>query len=202
MNGKFFPWALRGVAIVVLAAGTGALAQDSEHAQVHTKFQGVMNDFTPASTGGPWEVRGPWSLELKGKYDQADSKADFSAALTMERSDLGVMQNGGGDLNNPMDRMAHTHNITLVDGEVTPIANGIQVTGPAKVTANGAFPPPFGSELPTVTITITGGSGEDSVAFSNITVSFGKPAAGHFGTHPLHGVVVRTSYQGGGGRGF
>jgi len=133
---------------------------------------------------------------MKGDCGRGDCKGDFSAALTMERSDLGVMQNGGGDLNNPMDRMAHTHHITLVDGEVTTIPGGIEVSGPATVTANGAFPPPFGSDLPTLTIDITGGTGENSVEFSNVTLLFGNPAAEHFGTQPLHGFVIRGSEKG------
>ena len=189
MKSRFFSEAARIIAVLALAAGTGALAQTPDHVQ----FRGLINDFTPASTSGPWEVRGHWSLVVRGKYDKADTRADFSAALTMERSDLGVLQNGGGDLNNPVDRMAHTHHITLVDGEVTTIPGGIQVTGPAAITANGVFPPPFGSVLPILTIDVTGGTGENSVAFSNVTLLFGAPAAGHFGTHPLHGVVVRTS---------
>jgi hypothetical protein len=176
---------------VLVALGTGAVAQTPEH----MKFRGVINDFTPASTvapGGPWEVRGPWSLVMKGRYGRADCKADFSAALTMERSDLGVIKSGGGDLDNATGRMQHTHHITLADGEVTVIPGGIQVTGSAVITANGIFPPPFGSDYPTLTIEITGGTGENSVAFSNVTLLFGKPAAGHFGTAPLHGVVVRS----------
>lgn len=187
------------IAVLALAAGTGALAQTP----TPREFRGVINDFTPASgisPGGPWEVRGHWSLILKGRHCEADCKADFSAALTMERSDLGVIQNGGGDLNNPMDRMAHTHHITLVDGEVTNIQGGIEITGKATVTANGAWPPPFGPELPTLTIDITGGTGENSVAHANITLLFGSPASGHFGTHPLHGVVrairIRASAAG------
>lgn len=191
MKSKVFKWPVRIIAVLALV-GAGALAQTPNHA----KFYGVINDFTPASTvtpGGPWEVRGHWSLVLKGKYGKADCKADFSAALTMERSDQGVIQNGGDDLNNPMDRMAHTHHITLVNGAVTAIPGGFQVTGPATVTANGKFPPPFGSDLPTVTIDITG---ENSVEFSNLTLVFGDPAAGHFGTQPVHGVVVRTSDKG------
>jgi hypothetical protein len=100
-------------------------------------------------------------------------------------------------LNNPMDRMAHTHHITLVNGEVTDIPGGIEVTGPATITANGVFPPPFGSDLPTLTIDITGGSGENSVTFSNVSLLFGDPGAGHFGAKPLHGVVVRTADKSG-----
>ncbi len=188
MNSKFVGPALRMVVVLALAVDTGALAQTRSH----MKLRGVINDFTPASVvspGGPWEVRGPWSLAVRGKHGEAECKADFSAALTMERSDLGVVQNGGGDLNNPMGRMSHTHHITLTDGEVTIIPGGIEVTGPATVTANGAFPPPFGSELPTLTIDITGGTGENSVPYSNITLVFGTPASHHFGAQPLHGVV-------------
>ena len=184
MKSKVFPWALPVIPLLLLALGGSLLAQTPSH----TKFYGVINDFTPESTGGPWEVRGSWSLTVRGRY----GKADFSAALTMERSDLGVMQNGGGNLNNPMDRMAHTHHITLLDACVKTIPGGFRVTGPASITANGKFPPPFGPELPNVTIEITGASGENSVEFSNITLLFGDPAAEHFGMAPLHG-VVRTS---------
>jgi hypothetical protein len=94
---------------------------------------------------------------------------------------LGVVMNGGNDLNNPTERMAHTHHITLKDGEVTVIPNGIQITGPATITVNGVWPPPFGSALPTLTIQITGSTGENSVAFSNMTIAFGSPAALLFG---------------------
>jgi hypothetical protein len=181
MKSRIFPWAVPVIAVLALAAGSGALAQGPNH----TKFRGVINDYTPASTGGPWEVRGHWSLVVKERAETAD----FSAALTMERSDQGVIEHGGGDFNDPADRMAHTHHITLLKGKVTTIPGGFQVTGPGTVTANGMFPPPFGSDIPTLTITITGGAGESSITFSNITVAFGDPAAGHFGPNPLHGVV-------------
>jgi hypothetical protein len=48
-----------------------------------------------------------------------------------------------------------------------------------------------------VTIEITGGTGENSVRFSDITVLFAAPAAGHFGTAPLHGVVHSVQYSDG-----
>ena len=179
MKSKAFGGTIRIITVMVLAVGAGALAQTPKH----ITFRGTINDFTPASgVSGPWEVRGHWSLMVKGE----SGKADFSAALTMERSDLGVMQSGGGNLDNPVDRNAHTHHITLVDGEFSRTSTGYEWTGTATITANGAFPPPFGSDLPTLTIDITGGN---SVPFSNITLLFGAPAAGHFGTAPLHGVV-------------
>jgi hypothetical protein len=186
MKSKAFRWAVPIIAVLVLAAGTGARAQNSKH----IKFSGTINDYTPASTGGPWEVRGHWTLIV----NERSGKADFSAALTMERSDLGVIQNGGGDLNNPVDRNAHTHHITLVGGEVTPITGGFRVTTSkdATITGNGNLPPPFGSGLSPMTIDITGGN---SVTFSNIAVSFGDMSAiNHFGANPLHGVVRSAEY--------
>lgn len=147
MKSKVFPRAVRVIAVLVLAVGTGALAQSPNH----MKFRGVINDFTPASTvspGGPWEVRGHWSLVVKERNGRDDCKADFSAALTMERSDLGVVQNGGGDLNNPMDRMAHTHHITLIGGEVTTIPGGIRVTGLATVRPMECSHRPLGQISP------------------------------------------------------
>ena len=184
MTSKTFP---RGcfIAVLVMAGATSALAQTSSQA----KFHGVINDFTPESTGGPWEVRGPWKLALNGSSGTVNCTAAFSAALTMERSDLGVIDSGGGDLNNPMDRMAHTHNITLSNGCVTAITGGFQVAGTATITANGAWPPPFGSALPSLTISVTGSTGQNSVAFSNVSLLFGAPADGHFGSNPINGVV-------------
>ncbi len=196
MKSKVFARTARLIAILALALGTGALAQDARH----VTLRGVMNDYTPASPpiSGPWEVRGSWWLTVKGR----SGHADFSAALTMERSDLGVVQNAvpssttppPSPLDNPKNRSAHTHHITLVDGEVTETATGFQVTGPATITKDGAWPPPFGPTLPILTIEITGGTGENSVRFSNITVLFGSPADKHFGLAPLLGVVRSVEY--------
>jgi hypothetical protein len=69
------------------------------------------------------------------------------------------------------------------NGEVTVIANGLRITGSPDATTNGntAF---AGS---TIQVDITGGN---SVAHSNITVTFTGAAANHFGTAPLQGVVT------------
>jgi type 1 fimbria pilin len=180
MQSKGF-WGM--VLIAVLATGANAaLAQRSR--EVH--FRGTISDYTPQTVmpGGPWEVRGQWSLTIK-----RNGKADFSAALNMERSDLGVMNSGGGDLNDPTDRNAHTHQLFLCDGNVTFPAKGvIEVSGgKVTITANGGKPP-FGTDN-TLTIDITGGSGPNSVAFSNIKVTLGNDAEHHFGPNPLSGVV-------------
>jgi hypothetical protein len=126
-------------------------------------------------------------------------KADFSAALDMERSDQGVTQNAPtpppvtNPFDNPALRSAHTHHITLLNGKITRVTNGFQVTGHATITKDGVFPPPFGPVLPILTITITGvaptPTDHGNVLFSNITVLFGAPADGHFGTNALHGVI-------------
>jgi hypothetical protein len=170
MKSKAF-WAAH-IGVLVLAVSIGALAQTPKQ----VKFSGLFNDYTPASVGGPWQVCGYWSLKMKGE----SGKADFSAALTMVRSDLGV-----ADLNSPAARNAHTHHITLVNGTVTPLANGFRVSGPATITGNGNYPPPFGPSS-SLQIDIIGGN---SVAFSNIKLTFEGDAAGHFGPQPVNGVV-------------
>jgi hypothetical protein len=174
MKNKGF-W-LAQIAVIVLAASIGALAQTP----TSVNLSGVINDYTPANVAGPWEVRGTWSLSVR-----ATGTASFSAALTMEHSDQGVLLSGGGDLNNPAARSAHTHHLTLVNGTVTPIAGGFRVTGPATITANGKFPPPFGASS-TLQIDVIGGN---SVAFSNIKITLSGDAAAHFGSQPVNGVV-------------
>ena len=171
--------ALRILPILMLALGTGAMAQVPKH----MTFSGALSDYTAADgTSGPWEVRGTWTMTVRGN----SGKADFSAALNMVRSDLGVMQNGGGDLNNPTNRNAHTHHITVLDATVTAMSTGgFQVTGPATITSNGAYPAPFGGDS-NVVITITGGN---SVTYSNIAMTLQGDAVKHFGTTDLHGVI-------------
>jgi hypothetical protein len=171
MKSKGF-WCVAGIAILVTAISVASLAQTQN--PVH--FRGTINDFTPANVGGPWQVSGTWSLKLNGD----SGTADFSAALTMVRSDLGVT-----DLNSAAQRKAHTHHVILVGGTVTPIAGGFQVTGPVTITGNGTYPPPFGPSS-TATINITGGN---TVTFSNIQLILSGDAATHFGSQAINGVV-------------
>lgn len=205
MQNRIFKLVIRNIVVLALAAGTSALAQAPKH---NTEFSGTLNDYTtassPATVKGPWEVRGHWSLFVNAR----SGKANFSAALTMERSDLGVMANGVATstdtniLNNAANRNAHTHHITIVNAEVTEIPGGFEVKGPAVITINGMFPAPFQtagvalSDDPVATIDITGAMGvkgiagsEHDIVFSNISVSLGDPATAHFGANPLHGVV-------------
>jgi hypothetical protein len=80
-----------------------------------------------------------------------------------------------------------THHLTLVDATVTPLTNGFRVTGPVIATGNGAYPAPCGPNS-TLQIDITGGN---SVAYSNIQLTFTGDATKHFGTQPINGVVRR-----------
>lgn len=164
------------VCAILLVIGTAALAQ----APQQMSFSGMLNDYSPSNVSptGPWSVAGDWSLVVKGD----SGKADFSASLTMVRSDIWVTAHGNVD--DPSGRTPHTHHVTLTDGSVTILSNGFRVSGNANLTATGNVPP-FGSPIP-VTIDITGGS---ILAFSNIKVTFGAPASGHFGTQPIEGVV-------------
>jgi hypothetical protein len=180
MKSKAFVWTARTIAVLVLAASVGAQGQNWAHKD--KKFSGVINAYSPqTSTGtGPYEIRGPWSLNLK----KDSTKADFSAALNMEFSDGWVLTTGKMNFD-PTVRGAHTHHITLVDADVTQIANGFQVTGTATFTLNGGPAPTSVAPSPVV-IEITGGS---DVEFSNITLTFLSPGSNHFGAAPLPGVV-------------
>src|SRR5690348_9975893 len=85
------------------------------------KLSGIINDHTAVSAGS-WELHGEWSLKTKG-----NGTGDFSAVLTMERSDYWAMTSGG----DPNARSQHTHHITLTDATVTPITGGFEVSGSA-----------------------------------------------------------------------
>ncbi len=166
------------VGLLVLAVSIGVVAQGP----VQGNFSGLINDYTPATLvnpAGPWEVRGEWFLAVHGD----SGTAQFTATLTMVRSDYWVLQSGDPD--DPQGRTPHTHHITVLDGMVTTIQNGFEVTGTATIMANGN---PAGFSPSPITIDITGGTG---VPYSNIKVTFGSPASGHFGTFPLDGIVRR-----------
>jgi hypothetical protein len=183
MKSKFLVWAVGATSALALALGTVSWGQSNRPVYL----SGLINDFTPGSINGqlvgPWEVHGDWSLDLLG----TSGRANFSAAITMGRSDQGVVSDGGGDFDTPAGRHAHTHHITLARGVVTPIANGFQVSGIATVSGNGSNPPDF-APLSPVTIVITGGT---LVPLSNFQITFGDPADTHFGKNPIHGVVLQ-----------
>ena len=192
----------RGIAALIagICAGGATLAMAGGPQQsLPDRLGGLLNDYTPASvSGGPYEIRGTWSLDLRG----GSGRASFSAAVNMETSDWGVSK-GIVDPDNPSTRGAHTHHITVAnatvarDTSVCPAFNpatsgGFVVNGTADVTGNGS-PAPFesgGKPPSSVQICITGGS---TVELSNFTLTFTGLATGHFGTQAIHGVVTCAS---------
>jgi hypothetical protein len=184
--------AVLGIAIA-LAAGP-VKAQDQRRVQ----FTGTISDYSPANVaGGPWEIRGEWSLDVA-----TSGTANFSAALTMETSDYGITDSTQVDPNNPLTRTPHTHHINLTNGTVSydtsvcpanspaTTGAGVVVTGTATVSANGS-PAPFQSNgASTLQVCLIGGS---ETEYSNATLVFTGPATTHFGTQPIHGVVRKVT---------
>jgi hypothetical protein len=199
MKGKIF---LVGLTITVVFA---LCAAASAQVPGQLKLRGLINDFTPIPTpnyDGPWEMHGEWSMHVLKQVEGQPQKVHFSAELTMERSDQGVMLHGGDDFTTLASRHAHTHHITLNNGEVTTLLYdkshnviGFEVKGIATITGNGNPPPDFDPSA-FITIDITGGT---LVKYSNLKLTFGDSpnhpplkgasASAHFGTDAFNGVV-------------
>jgi hypothetical protein len=200
MTRKLSTWMTCGIGILVSAVALSGrtLVPPAGGNPAPRHFGGLINDYTPSAAvvaGGPYEMRGKWSLDL----DERRGTADFSAELNMETSDYGILQ-GTVDKDNPATRGAHTHHIRLTDAAVsydwaatcpkfsTPMTDGFVVTGQAVVTGNGSAPS-FGNPS-TLTVCVLGGT---IVQYSNVTMTFSLPAAKHFGLQAIHGVVVKCS---------
>ncbi len=184
-----------GIAIALAAIGlVRTQAQDIRP----VRFSGVINDYSPSTVaGGPYEIRGEWSLEL-----QRSGTANFSADLDMETSDYGISGTTQVDPANPGTRSPHTHHISMTDAMVSydtsscPANNppttysALVVTGTATTTGNGG-PAAFEAKgASTLQVCIMGGS---QIVYSNVTLVYTGPATGHFGTQPIHGVVRKAS---------
>ena len=179
-------WAVRMAVLLVLTAVTGALAQ----APTPRYFSGLLNDYTLGS--GPYEMRGTWSVTLS----PGSATGDFSAAMNMVHSDYYVVNNpSAASDDTSTGRNPHTHHITIKGAALTENVNDceIQLVGPASVTLNGGAPPfdPTLTKPSQATVCITGGVG---VKYANISLTFesGTPAAGHFGSQPIHGVIRKS----------
>jgi hypothetical protein len=200
MKNKNFWLVIHVFVVLVLAMGASALAQ----APTPRHFSGLINDYTPATIGGkvvgPWEIRGQWSLKLKGE----SGLADFSAVVNMELSDHGIDE-GTVQVDNPTSRIPHTHHITMTDATVsldtsvcppftppaTPaIGPGFVVNGPVSVTGNGTAAGFEAKGTSTLRVCVTGGP---DVQFSNVTLEFAGQAPSHFGTQAIHGVVRKAT---------
>ena len=179
--------ATRMITVILLAAAPRVLAQDPPPI-VH--LSGLISDYTPVSgVSGPWEIRGEWSLNLKGD----SGKATFSANINMTHSDYWVMLNPGAadDNSATTGRHPHTHLITVLNATITALAGGgFELSGPVFVTADGNAAP-FMSKCSDVkpcklTIDVVGGK---VLPLSNITVTFSGPPTSHFGTQGIHGFI-------------
>jgi hypothetical protein len=199
MKKQALGWTACSIALLIVAGSAGmswASAGDRDHRlPLRVHYSGWLNDYTPSAAvvkGGPYEMRGRWSLDV----DERHGTARFSAAMNMETSDYGIAQNTVNK-DDPTTRGAHTHHIEVTDGVVSDdwttscpafspaVTGGFVVRGTAFVTGNGG-PAPFGNPSP-VTICVLGGS---NVMFSNMTLTFGAPASSHFGKQAVHGVVL------------
>jgi hypothetical protein len=198
MKSKVCGSLLRVIAVVALVSATSTMAQE----RMPEHLGGIINDYTPlvpATTTKPsslYEMRGHWSLDLKGK----SGKADFSAFMTMELSDYWVLYSKS-DATKPDIRGAHTHHITMMDATVSSDASETSscpadspattarfvVTGTANfITGNGNSAPFEKNGPTTLQVCITGGS---DVTYSNMTLVFTGPATTHFGMQAIHGAV-------------
>jgi len=179
MMGKRLQWVAVVGLLVFLASGPG---QANGPKRLH--ISGVLDDHTLAMFGS-WEMHGVWSLDL----NERTGKADFTAAMNMERADLFFVPpptGAGADANTLSVRNPHTHHIGVMEGTVTAITGGFRVTGPATVTGNGGVAA-FGTNN-SAQIDITGGT---LVEYSNLALTFGGDAIKHFGDQPIAGVVRR-----------
>jgi hypothetical protein len=176
MKRKSLWFAISSLMVLGLAVSAGivARAEDSLH------LSGLINGYSPATVNpvGPWEIRGHWSLTVH-PYSQT---ADFSADLTMERTDLWVLANKQ-DPDSTALRMSHTHHIEMDHVPITAITNGFELKHIATITKDGS-PAPF-SPAP-LTVDFTGGT---SLLISNVALTFGTGADLHFGSVPILGVV-------------
>jgi len=207
MKKQALVWA-RGTALMASTLAIGGSIQAFAHdgdsppsPPMPTHFQGLLNDYTPSAAvvkNGPYEMRGSWTLDVDWRH----KTAVFTAAMNMETSDFGIEQ-GNVNKDDPTTRGAHTHHISVTDlavadddswmtacpGFSPAVTDGFVVSSMnATITGNGTTPP-FGNPSP-ITICILGA---DKVAFSNITMTLGAPASGHFGKQAIHGVVLKCA---------
>lgn len=190
-----------GLAILAAVSGLGGLsAAEESQPRLPIHYVGFLNDFTPSTVkNGPYEMRGKWTLDL----DPRRGSSRFTAEMDMETSDYGVTNNVV-DPAIPTSRGAHTHHILMTDGKINTVdwaticpafipalpaaSHGFVITGSAYITVNGGMTP-FANPSP-MTLCVMGG---ELVQFSNITILMGTPASGHFGTFPIHGVILRCA---------
>jgi hypothetical protein len=200
MKSKTLASAIRMLSLFLLVSGACALAQERSPAH----FSGLINDYSPSTVkGGPWEMHGQWTLDLRPEWQgEWVTVADFAADMTMSgygtTAGLPDATKGG--------QSPHTHHIKLTNKTVTWNMDGCPTVSPATLTgfqingtvslitgngSNALFE--SGAPISTLQVCITGGEDvQYSVTNSNISLVFGGPATTHFGSQAIHG-VVRTA---------
>ena len=194
--------AVRMLSLLLLFPGACALAQD-HRSEPYLQFAGLINDYSPSTVkGGPWEMHGQWTMDIYlDRKSESGLAADFSADMTM--SDYGTT-NGLPD-GTKGGQSPHTHHIKLINKTITTNMTGCPTVSPATLTgfqingtvslitgngSNAPFEKPDAPPTSTLQVCITGGDQvQYSVTNSNISLVFGGPATGHFGTQAIHGVV-------------
>ena len=209
MKRKTLALAVRVSSLLLLVSGTCALADE----RAPTHFSGVINDYTLSNVaGGPYEMHGQWSMDLRRQWGTTDYSADFSADLTMAAIatalvTVATLPNGTIAVQAQGGVGAHTHHIKLTNIMVTqdmtgcptyktnPSTTGFQVNGTVSLMTGNGSNAPFETTPPssTLQVCVTGGT---EIAYSNVTLVFGGPpttAVSHFGTQAIHGVVRKAS---------
>jgi hypothetical protein len=188
------------LSLLTLVRGSNAAAQ----VPIPLQFSGLLNDYSPSTvTNGPWEMHGQWTLSINAW----SGVANFSADMTM--SGYGKTAQNTPDPTQP-GQTPHTHHITLTDAAVTWNTTGCPTYSPGTyggfqlnktvslLTGNGSNAP-FETSPPSsvLQVCVSGGEGNDSVPYSNITLTFApnSPAIKHFGPQPIHGVVRQWNQQ-------
>lgn len=203
MQSKTLASAARLLALLVLAAGTCAFAQ--ELPPLH--LTGLLNDYVPLNatiSGSPWEIHGQWSMDIH----PFQGTADFAADITMSgfgRTSSTATPPNAVDPTQPLVN-PHTHHIRVRNAKIiwnisdpacptysAPVPTmGFQFTqGVSLMTGNGLIAP-FETNPPTSTLHVCVQGGDNAPYYqpdSNITLQFAGPAVKHFGTQAIHGVT-------------
>jgi hypothetical protein len=190
----------RDMTILAAATGIGALTSSlagERTPPIPTHYAGLISDYTTSTVkNGPYQIHGKWRLDV----DPRRETNHFTAELNMETSDIGITAASAVDPT--LSRGAHTHHLLMTDGKfgtdlsicpafvpALPAAvGGFTITGQVYITVNGGSTP-FANPS-SMTLCVLGGT---LVQFSNLTLQLDPkaPAAGHFGSFPIHGVIVR-----------
>jgi hypothetical protein len=188
----------RAAAWLLLCLALGLSLRAVAQGPIPVQFRGLINDYSPSTVkGGPWEMHGVWTMTI----NERAATADFSADMTM--SGYGKTSTGAADPTQG-GASAHTHRIKLTDIAITwntigcpPLSpstfGGFQFTGTVNLMTGNGSNATFETSPPSsvLQVCVSGGEGNDSVPFSNITLTFqsSSPAISHFGSQPIHGVV-------------